>query len=70
MTDFRKYKNVTVPNESYRVIEALQDRILPEATFSRTGVVVYAVKKLFSEIKFQENQKASVEKLQPNRIDK
>ena len=39
MTDFSKYKNITVDNETYATITRLQTRITQDVKLSRSQVV-------------------------------
>jgi len=39
MTDFTKYKNVTVDNETYSLITRMQTKLTPVAKLSRSQVV-------------------------------
>tara|TARA_S200002703_G_scaffold9044_1_gene9003 strand:- start:6507 stop:6725 length:219 start_codon:yes stop_codon:yes gene_type:complete len=39
MTDFTKYKNVTVDNETYKVITRMQTKLTPDVKLSRSQVV-------------------------------
>lgn len=39
MTDFTKYKNVTVDNETYKVITKMQTKLTPDVKLSRSQVV-------------------------------
>ena len=45
MTDFSKYKNITVDNETYATITRLQNKITQDVKLSRSQVV----KKLVNE---------------------
>ena len=39
MTDFSKYKNVTVDNKTYETITRLQTKMTPDVKLSRSQVV-------------------------------
>ena len=39
MTDFSKYKNITVDNDTYATITKLQTKITPDVKLSRSQVV-------------------------------
>ena len=39
MTDFSKYKNVTVDNDTYSIITKLQTKMTPDVKLSRSQVV-------------------------------
>ena len=39
MTDFNKYKNVTVDNKTYETITRLQTKMTPDVKLSRSQVV-------------------------------
>jgi len=39
MTDFSKYKNVTVDNKTYETITKLQTKMTPDVKLSRSQVV-------------------------------
>ena len=39
MTDFSKYKNITVDNDTYAIITKLQTQIAPDVKLSRSQVV-------------------------------
>ena len=39
MTDFSKYKNITVDNATYETITKLQTKITPDVKLSRSQVV-------------------------------
>jgi hypothetical protein len=39
MTDFSKYKNITVDNDTYATITKLQTQITPDVKLSRSQVV-------------------------------
>lgn len=39
MTDFSKYKNITVDNKTYEVITAMQTKLTPDVKLSRSQVV-------------------------------
>jgi hypothetical protein len=39
MTDFTKYKNVTVDNKTYDVITKMQTKLTPDVKLSRSQVV-------------------------------
>ena len=39
MTDFTKYKNVTVDNKTYEVITRMQTKLTPDVKLSRSQVV-------------------------------
>jgi len=39
MTDFTKYKNVTVDNKTYDVITKMQTKLTPDIKLSRSQVV-------------------------------
>ena len=39
MTDFSKYKNITVDNDTYAIITKLQTKIAPDVKLSRSQVV-------------------------------
>ena len=39
MTDFSKYKNITVDNDTYATITKLQTKIAPDVKLSRSQVV-------------------------------
>ena len=39
MTDFTKYKNVTVDNKTYEVITKMQTKLSPDVKLSRSQVV-------------------------------
>ena len=39
MTDFSKYKNVTVDNDTYAIITKLQTKMTPDVKLSRSQVV-------------------------------
>ena len=39
MTDFSKYKNITVDNDTYATITRLQTKITPDVKLSRSQVV-------------------------------
>ena len=39
MTDFSKYKNITVDNDTYATITRLQTQITPDVKLSRSQVV-------------------------------
>ena len=39
MTDFSKYKNITVDNNTYATITKLQTKIAPDVKLSRSQVV-------------------------------
>lgn len=39
MTDFSKYKNVTVDNKTYETITKLQNKMVPDLKVSRSQVV-------------------------------
>ena len=45
MTDFSKYKNITVDNDTYATITKLQTRITPDVKLSRSQVVKTLVNK-------------------------
>ena len=44
MTDFNKYKNVTVDNETYSTITKLQTKLKDDVKLSRSQVVKTSVK--------------------------
>ena len=44
MTDITKYKNVSLPKETYNNITKLQKAMVPDATISRTQVINILVK--------------------------
>ena len=44
MTDITKYKNVSLPKETYNHITQLQSVMVPDATISRTQVINILVK--------------------------
>ena len=44
MTDITKYKNVSLPKETYNNISKLRDLMVPNATISRTQVINILVK--------------------------
>jgi|TARA_B100000424_G_C22575720_1_gene324271 hypothetical protein len=44
MTDITKYKNVSLPKETYNEITQLQSVMVPDATISRTQVINILVK--------------------------
>ena len=44
MTDFSKYKNVTVDNETYTIITKLQTKLKDDVKLSRSQVVKTLVK--------------------------
>ena len=39
MTDFTKYKNVTVDNKTYDIITKMQTKLTPDVKLSRSQVV-------------------------------
>jgi hypothetical protein len=39
MTDFTKYKNVTVDNKTYEIITKMQTKLSPDIKLSRSQVV-------------------------------
>lgn len=45
MTDFTKYKNITVDNNTYNNVTKLQSVIVPEMKISRSEVIRQLVKK-------------------------
>ena len=45
MTDFSKYKNITVDNDTYATITRLQTKITPDVKLSRSQVVKTLVNK-------------------------
>lgn len=45
MTDFTKYKNITVDNSTYDNVTKLQGVIVPEMKISRSEVIRQLVKK-------------------------
>jgi|TARA_R110000796_G_scaffold14201_1_gene46486 predicted CopG family antitoxin len=44
MTDFTKYKNITVDNNTYNTVSKLQDNMIPDLKISRSEVVRQLVK--------------------------
>jgi len=44
MTDFNKYKNITVDNETYDNVTKLQTALVPDMKISRSAVVKSLVK--------------------------
>jgi|TARA_B100000519_G_C14178356_1_gene407318 hypothetical protein len=44
MTDITKYKNVSLPKETYNHITQLQSEMVPDAKISRTQVINILVK--------------------------
>ena len=44
MTDITKYKNVSIPKETYNEITKLQSVMVPDAEISRTQVINILVK--------------------------
>jgi hypothetical protein len=44
MTDFNKYKNITVDNETYDTVSKLQTEMVPDMKISRSAVVKSLVK--------------------------
>ena len=55
MTDIRKYKNVSLPKETYNKIDKIRKVIVPEMTISRSQTITLLVnekeKKLNGRIK-------------------
>jgi len=43
MTDYTKYKNVTVDNKTYKTITKMQTRLTPDTKLSRSQVVTTLV---------------------------
>jgi len=39
MTDFSKYKNITVDNETYKKVTLLQEKMIPDLKVSRSQVI-------------------------------
>jgi hypothetical protein len=44
MTDFSKYKNITVDNETYTTVTKLQTKMTPDVKLSRSQVIKTLVK--------------------------
>ena len=44
MTDFSKYKNITVDNETYATVTKLQTKMTPDVKLSRSQVIKTLVK--------------------------
>jgi hypothetical protein len=44
MTDFSKYKNITVDNETYVTVTKLQTKMTPDVKLSRSQVIKTLVK--------------------------
>jgi predicted CopG family antitoxin len=44
MTDFSKYKNITVDNETYATVTRLQTKMTPDVKLSRSQVIKTLVK--------------------------
>ena len=44
MTDFSKYKNITVDNETYTTVTKLQTKMTPDVKLSRSKVIKTLVK--------------------------
>jgi len=44
MTDFSKYKNITVDNDTYAVVTKLQTKMTPDVKLSRSQVIKTLVK--------------------------
>ena len=44
MTDFSKYKNITVDNETYATVTRLQTKMTPDVKLSRSHVIKTLVK--------------------------
>ena len=44
MTEFNKYKNITVDNETYDTVSKLQTAMVPDMKISRSAVVKTLVK--------------------------
>ena len=44
MTDFSKYKNITVDNETYATVTRLQTKMTPDVKLSRSQVIKTFVK--------------------------
>ena len=44
MTDFSKYKNITVDNETYATVTRLQTKMKPDVKLSRSQVIKTLVK--------------------------
>jgi predicted CopG family antitoxin len=44
MTDFNKYKNITVDNETYATVTRLQTKMTPDVKLSRSQVIKTLVK--------------------------
>ena len=55
MTDISKYKNVSLPKETYNKIDKIRKVIVPEMTFSRSQTITLLVnekeKKLNGKLK-------------------
>ena len=44
MTDFSKYKNITVDNDTYAIVTKLQTKMTPDVKLSRSQVIKTLVK--------------------------
>ena len=44
MTDFSKYKNITVDNDTYATVTKLQTKMTPDVKLSRSQVIKTLVK--------------------------
>ena len=57
MTDFTKYKNITVDNSTYDNVTKLQGVIVPEMKISRSEVIRQLVKKEVKKLNGKLNKK-------------
>ena len=53
MVDITKYKNVSLPKDTYNTITKLQKVMVPDATISRTQVINILVEKERKKTKWQ-----------------
>jgi hypothetical protein len=59
MTDYRKYKNITVDNETYSIVTKMQTKITKDVKLSRSQVVKTLVKEKARKLNGSINNKSS-----------
>tara|TARA_R100001369_G_C3225886_1_gene151090 strand:+ start:123 stop:305 length:183 start_codon:yes stop_codon:yes gene_type:complete len=59
MTDYSKYKNITVDNETYSIVTKMQTKITKDVKLSRSQVVKTLVKEKARKLNGNINNKSS-----------
>jgi|TARA_R110000851_G_scaffold48845_1_gene117855 hypothetical protein len=59
MTDYSKYKNITVDNETYSIVTKMQTKITKDVKLSRSQVVKTLVKEKARKLNGSINNKSS-----------